>query len=74
MYYHILKRKEDKTIITIREIRLNILKLSMKEMADLLGISRNGYWMKESGKRKFKSNELLMICKLANIDPLTVLL
>lgn len=39
----------------------------MQQMADLLGISRAGYCMKENGKRKFTAPEVIKICKFAGI-------
>ena len=63
---------ERRTEITIREIRKTILHKSMAEMAEFLGISRQAYWCKETGRRNFKSSELLTICKLAEVNPLEV--
>ena len=38
----------------------NMINLSQKEMAELLGISFTSYCHKEQGKRDFKDNEKIM--------------
>lgn len=58
--------------ITIREIRKDKLGMSMREMADLLGISRTGYWKKETGRNNFKPQEIIQICKMSDVDPRTL--
>ena len=53
--------------MTIKEVRTNVLGFTIKRMAQELGISWNGYWMKESGRRNFKAHEVIKICRLAGI-------
>ena len=58
--------------ITIKEIRTEILKKSLEEMGEMLGITRQAYWLKETGQRELKSRELLEICRQAKVNPLEV--
>jgi len=52
---------------SIKEIREEN-KLLQKDIAKLLGISTTGYAGKESGYRKFKTHEALIICNFFGID------
>lgn len=51
----------------------NLIKLrkenseTQKELADLLGISVEGYRLKESGANQFKSDEMFMLASHYNI-------
>ena len=66
------EKKEDKTIkTTVKDIRIK-LGLTQKEMGEHLGISRTSYSLKENGLRAFKAIEIITICKLAHVDPLTL--
>lgn len=59
--------------MTIKEVRKKIGK-TQAEMGEYLGISRVAYWQKENGHRSFKASEILLICKLAGVDPRTLTL
>lgn len=59
--------------ITIKEIRIK-LGMTQKEMSEELGITRTGYWYKETGRRSFKVNEIIKICKMAGVNPLELTL
>lgn len=41
---------------------------TQQQMADILGISRSAYTLKENGKRNFKINELLLLSKFFHKD------
>ena len=55
---------------TIKGIRAD-LGLKQEEMAKILGISVVAYNKKEKGIISLKANELVKICKLANIKDVT---
>lgn len=59
-------------IITIKEIRTDVLKQTQHEMAEKLGITKAAYCRKEKGQREFKWREVLKICDLAGVDPRTI--
>ncbi len=42
--------------------------LTQEHMAGLLGIKQSSYSLKESGKRKFKISELLVIKEILNVS------
>lgn len=42
--------------------------LTQEYMAGLLGIKQSSYSLKESGKRKFKISELLVIKEILNVS------
>src|SRR5699024_8756854 len=42
----------------------NMLNLNQKEMAELLGISKQSYWNKENGKNEFSDKEKIIIKKI----------
>lgn len=58
--------------ITIKEIRTNILNKTLDDMGKMLGITRQAYWYKETGRREFKCRELIAICKAAKVHPFEV--
>lgn len=58
--------------ITVREVRTEILKLTLDELSKKMGITRAALCRKERGEREFKAKEILFICKLADIDPMTL--
>ena len=66
------RRGKEVITITIREIRTTILRMSMRELGEKLGIKRNSYYLKEVGQRKFTAEEILKICKMANFDPMNL--
>ena len=53
--------------MTVQELRTNVLKKTMREMGEFLGITASGYYLKEVGDRKFTANEIVKICKLAGV-------
>lgn len=55
--------------IKAKDIRLNVLKKTQQEMADMLNITRGAYCRKEIGLRDWKWQEILKICDKANLDP-----
>ena len=67
-----MQREREVRNITIKEIRTEILKMSLEDMGKMLGITRQAYWLKETGKRELKSRELLAICREAKVNPLEV--
>lgn len=58
--------------ITIKQIREEVLQMTQEQVAKVLGIKRSSYWQKEAGRRSFKAEEVLTICKLAHVNPLEV--
>ena len=60
-------------IITIKEIRTDVLKQTQQELAEKLGITTAAYCRKEKGNREFKWREVLKICDLSGIDPRTII-
>lgn len=54
---------------SIKALRVNN-KLTCKNMAELLGITKQAYSYKENGKRKFTANELCLICNHLGISDL----
>lgn len=55
--------------IKVKEIREDILKLSQAELGKELGMTQQAYSNKETGKRAFKWQEIIRICKLAKVNP-----
>ena len=51
----------------MKELREN-KGLTQEHMAGLLGIKQSSYSLKESGKRKFKISELLVIKEILNVS------
>ena len=51
----------------MKELREN-KGLTQEYMAGLLGIKQSSYSLKESGKRKFKISELLVIKEILNVS------
>lgn len=58
-------------MITIKELREQKGMLS-KQVANILKISPQAYSDKENGRRRFKSNEIVTICKYFEISVLEV--
>ncbi len=54
--------------MTLKEVRKNKLKLSQKDLADKLGISKSSLSNKENGRRKYTGSEVILICKLAKLN------
>lgn len=52
---------------TWKDIR-DMLGYTQQQMADLIGISRELYQMKETYKRPMKVNEAVIICKESGVD------
>ena len=53
--------------ITIKQIRVG-LDMNQKEMADFLGLSRESYISRETGKLKFSFEEVKKICDKAGVS------
>ena len=62
------QRKEVRTI-TVKEIRIKVLKMTQQNISDALGITKSAYCRKENGQREFKWKEILRICELSGVDP-----
>ena len=41
--------------------------MTIRQMAEALGITRNAYYMKETGRRNFSAKEVIEICKMSNV-------
>lgn len=48
-------------------------KISQSEMGELLGITGQGYGMKENGNRKFTPTQFLNVCRILDINPVDVI-
>ncbi len=42
--------------------------LTIQDMANILGISKNAYWFKEKGRTSFKREELKKVIKTLNLS------
>lgn len=53
--------------ISIKALRVNN-NLTCEDMGKMLGISKQAYALKESGRTNFTGDELIIICNELNVD------
>lgn len=54
---------------TLLNNKINSCKLSIKEIAESLGLTRQGFYNKLNGKREFKGSEIKKLSSLLNLSP-----
>lgn len=69
LFYHFLKGiiKMNLEELTLKQLR-RLKNFTMRDIAKVLEITFQGYHLKESGKRKFKENEIKELAIFFNLD------